>query len=88
MSTGCPPTASAARNVALVVLSEFAVTGGSPHALREEELVADRAKLSGKRIIIDPGRGGADHGMIMQGPSGPISEADVCGTWQAGSRAG
>lgn len=61
------------------------VTGGSPHALREEELVRRSGpKLSGKRIIIDPGRGGADHGMIMQGPSGPISEADVL--WDLASR--
>ncbi len=34
------------------------VTGGSPHAIREEELVRRSGpKLSGKRIIIDPGRG-------------------------------
>src|SRR6185437_5955270 len=61
------------------------VTGGSPHALREEELVRSSGpKLSGKRIIIDPGRGGADHGTIMQAPSGPISEADVL--WDLASR--
>ncbi|HWS92536.1 MAG TPA: peptidoglycan-binding protein, partial [Mycobacterium sp.] len=61
------------------------VTGGSPHAIREEELVRRSGpKLSGKRIIIDPGRGGADHGFIMQGPAGPISEADVL--WDLASR--
>jgi N-acetylmuramoyl-L-alanine amidase len=61
------------------------VTGGSPHALREEELVRSSGpKLSGKRIIIDPGRGGADRGTIMQGPSGPVSEADVL--WDLASR--
>jgi N-acetylmuramoyl-L-alanine amidase len=61
------------------------VTGGSPHAIREEELVRRSGpKLSGKRIIIDPGRGGADHGFIMQGPSGPVSEADVL--WDLASR--
>src|ERR1700721_1484509 len=61
------------------------VTGGSPHAIREEELVRRSGpKLSGKRIIIDPGRGGADHGLITQGPSGPISEADVL--WDLASR--
>jgi N-acetylmuramoyl-L-alanine amidase len=54
------------------------VTGGSPHAIREEELVRRSGpRLSGKRIIIDPGRGGADHGVIMQGPVGPIGEADI-----------
>src|SRR3954454_3128409 len=61
------------------------VSGGSPHAIREEELVRRSGpKLSGKRIIIDPGRGGADHGLITQGPNGPISEADVL--WDLASR--
>ncbi|AWV48901.1 hydrolase [Mycobacterium leprae Kyoto-2] len=61
------------------------VTGGSPHAIREEELVRRSGpKLSGKRIIIDPGRGGADRGLITQGPTGPISEADVL--WDLASR--
>ena len=61
------------------------VTGGSPHAIREEELVRRSGpKLSGKRIIIDPGRGGSDHGLITQGPAGPISEADVL--WDLASR--
>ncbi|MBA4021335.1 MAG: N-acetylmuramoyl-L-alanine amidase [Gordonia sp.] len=37
------------------------VTGGSPHAIREEEHVRRRGpQLSGKRIVIDPGSGG-DH---------------------------
>ena len=45
------------------------VTGGSLHAIREEELVRRSGpRLSGKRIIIDPGRGGDDHGLIMQRP--------------------
>ncbi|HEY5841579.1 MAG TPA: N-acetylmuramoyl-L-alanine amidase [Mycobacterium sp.] len=61
------------------------VTGGSPHAIHEEELVRRSGpKLSGKRIIIDPGRGGADHGLITQGPRGPISEADLL--WDLASR--
>ena len=61
------------------------VSGGSPHAIREEELVRSSGpKLSGKRIIIDPGRGGGDHGLITQGPDGPISEADVL--WDLASR--
>jgi len=61
------------------------VSGGSPHAIREEELVRRSGpKLSGKRIIIDPGRGGADHGLISHGPAGPISEADVL--WDLASR--
>jgi N-acetylmuramoyl-L-alanine amidase len=61
------------------------VTGGSPHAIREEELVRRSGpKLSGKRIIIDPGGGGADHGAIIQSPDGPVSEADVL--WDLASR--
>jgi N-acetylmuramoyl-L-alanine amidase len=61
------------------------VTGGSPHAIREEEMVRRSGpRLSGKRIIIDPGRGGADHGMIIQSAIGPISEADIL--WDLGSR--
>jgi N-acetylmuramoyl-L-alanine amidase len=61
------------------------VTGGSPHAIREEELVRSSGpRLSGKRIIIDPGRGGSDHGLIMRGPEGPISEADIL--WDLASR--
>jgi N-acetylmuramoyl-L-alanine amidase len=61
------------------------VTGGSPHAIREEELVRSSGpRLSGKRIIVDPGRGGTDHGVILNGPSGPISEADIL--WDLASR--
>jgi len=61
------------------------VTGGSPHAIREEEVVRRSGpKLSGKRIIIDPGRGGADYGLISHSPAGPVSEADVL--WDLASR--
>ncbi|MGY4708410.1 N-acetylmuramoyl-L-alanine amidase [Mycolicibacterium sp. CBM1] len=61
------------------------VTGGSLHAIREEELVRRSGpRLSGKRIIIDPGRGGSDHGLITHGPEGPISEADIL--WDLASR--
>lgn len=61
------------------------VTGGSPHAIREEELVRRSGpRLSGKRVIIDPGRGGDDLGAIIQGPEGPISEADIL--WDLASR--
>ena len=61
------------------------VTGGSPHAIHEEEKVRQSGpKLSGKRIIIDPGRGGSDHGLITQGPDGPISEADLL--WDLATR--
>lgn len=61
------------------------VSGGSPHAIREEELVRRSGpRLSGKRIVIDPGRGGPNHGVITQTPSGPVSEADML--WDLASR--
>ncbi len=61
------------------------VTGGSLHAIREEERVRRSGpRLSGKRIIIDPGRGGDDHGVIVNGPEGPTSEADIL--WDLASR--
>jgi N-acetylmuramoyl-L-alanine amidase len=61
------------------------VTGGSPHAIREEELVRRSGpRLSGKRIIIDPGRGADDPGPVVNGPHGPISEADIL--WDLASR--
>jgi N-acetylmuramoyl-L-alanine amidase len=61
------------------------VTGGSIHAIREEEMVRRSGpKLSGKRIIIDPGRGGDNHGVITHGVGGPISEADIL--WDLASR--
>ncbi len=61
------------------------VTGGSPHAIREEELVRSSGpRLSGKRVIIDPGRGGDDLGTIIQGAEGPLSESDIL--WDLASR--
>ena len=61
------------------------VTGGSLHAIREEERVRRSGpRLSGKRIIIDPGRGGDDNGLIINGPDGPTSEADIL--WDLASR--
>ena len=61
------------------------VTGGSLHAIREEEQVRRSGpRLSGKRIIIDPGRGGDDRGLLLNGPEGPISEADIL--WDLASR--
>lgn len=61
------------------------VTGGSLHAIREEEHVRRSGpRLSGKRIIIDPGRGGADQGLIVNGSQGPMSEADIL--WDLASR--
>ena len=66
------------------------VTGGSLHAIREEEHVRlSGPRLSGKRIIIDPGRGGSDRGLIVNGPDRARSaKRTSCGTWPVGSRAG
>ena len=61
------------------------VTGGSLHAIREEEHVRlSGPRLSGKRIIIDPGGGGSDRGLIVTGGQGPMSEADIL--WDLASR--
>ncbi|MFI9810888.1 N-acetylmuramoyl-L-alanine amidase [Saccharothrix variisporea] len=50
------------------------VRGGRPVFLREQERVRKAGpRLSGKRIIIDPGHGGADRGVVVNG----VSEADV-----------
>ena len=54
------------------------VSGGSPHAISEEEIVRRSGpQLSGKRIVIDPGLGGSDHGVIVRSRHGAISEADI-----------
>ncbi|MCZ4077490.1 N-acetylmuramoyl-L-alanine amidase [Rhodococcus sp. H36-A4] len=61
------------------------VTGGSPHAISEQELVrAAGPQLTGKRIVIDPDLGGADTGRIVQGMFGRISEAEIL--WDVASR--
>lgn len=62
------------------------VTGGSPLAIREEEEVRRSGpRLSGKRIVIDPGLGGTERGIDLVAPDGStISEADVL--WDLGSR--
>lgn len=61
------------------------VTGGSLHAIREEEHVRlSGPRLSGKRIIIDPGRGGSDRGLLVSGAQGPMTEADIL--WDLASR--
>lgn len=61
------------------------VTGGSPHAISEEELVRSSGpQLSGKRIVIDPGLGGDSAGTIVQTPYGTVAEADIL--WDLASR--
>lgn len=49
-------------------------TGGRPVFLREREQVREAGpRLRGKRIVIDPGHGGADLGVVVSG----VREADV-----------
>ncbi|MEV0946970.1 N-acetylmuramoyl-L-alanine amidase [Rhodococcus sp. NPDC049939] len=61
------------------------VTGGSPHAISEEELVRSSGPhLTGKRIVIDPGLGGDSVGTIVHCRHGMISESDIM--WDLASR--
>jgi N-acetylmuramoyl-L-alanine amidase len=50
------------------------VSGGSPHSLRERELVRHSGhSLTGRTVVLDPGHGGADRGAVAHG----VVEADV-----------
>lgn len=50
------------------------VTGGRPGLLREQERVRTSGpRLRGKRIVIDPGHGGTDSGVMVAG----VAEADL-----------
>lgn len=50
------------------------VTGGRPHLLREQELLRQAGpRMRGKRIVIDPGHGGLDRGVSVNG----IHECDL-----------
>lgn len=54
------------------------ITGGSAHAIREREHVRQAGPhLSGKRVVIDPALGGADHGMTVAGRYGEITEEAI-----------
>ncbi|MAU82939.1 N-acetylmuramoyl-L-alanine amidase [Gordonia sp. Z-3] len=58
------------------------VTGGSPHAIREEEHVRRSGpQLSGKRILIDPGSGG-----LHKLSTGARAETESAVLWDLGSR--
>ncbi|MGI5126591.1 N-acetylmuramoyl-L-alanine amidase [Pseudonocardia sp. CA-107938] len=50
------------------------VTGGRPRLLREEEVLREAGpRLRGKRIVVDPGHGGPDRGVVAAG----VAEADL-----------
>ncbi|MBY6367073.1 N-acetylmuramoyl-L-alanine amidase [Rhodococcoides corynebacterioides] len=54
------------------------VTGGSPHAISEEELVRSAGpQLSGKRIVIDPGLGGDNTGAVVSVDGSTITEEAI-----------
>ena len=54
------------------------VTGGRPGLLREQErLHRAGPRLSGKRIVIDPGHGGADRGVSVGSGAEAITEAGL-----------
>jgi N-acetylmuramoyl-L-alanine amidase len=59
---------------ALLQLNARRVKGGRPHLLREQELLRQAGpRLRGKRIVVDPGHGGRDHGVTVAG----LTEADL-----------
>jgi N-acetylmuramoyl-L-alanine amidase len=61
------------------------VRGGKPQLLREMVAVADAGpSLLGKRIVVDPGHGGADPGFVYRGDGVHISEAAI--TWDLAAR--
>jgi N-acetylmuramoyl-L-alanine amidase len=50
------------------------VTGGRPRLMREQEALRQSGpRLRGKRIVVDPGHGGADRGVVAAG----VAEADL-----------
>jgi N-acetylmuramoyl-L-alanine amidase len=66
---------------ALQQLSARRVVGGRPQQLRDMAAVASAGpKLLGKRVVIDPGNGGADPGFVAGGLRG----ADI--TWDLATR--
>src|SRR5665647_3127057 len=51
-----------------------AVSGGSPHTLREQELVRRSGhSLTGRTVVLDPGHGGDETGTIAHG----VTESEV-----------
>ena len=68
-STGSSPTASAGPpRCGRCASSAARSPGGRPHLLREQELLRQSGpRLRGKRIVIDPGHGGPDRGVVVGG---------------------
>lgn len=54
------------------------ITGGSPQSIREKEQIRSAGpQLTGKRVVIDPGLGGAEKGLIVAGRFGDISAEEI-----------
>lgn len=54
------------------------ITGGSAHNIQERERVRNAGpKLSGKRVVIDPGLGGSRKGRTVTGRYGEITEEEL-----------
>ncbi|MBV7294337.1 N-acetylmuramoyl-L-alanine amidase [Corynebacterium sp. TAE3-ERU12] len=61
------------------------VTGGSAAYFHEREQVRQAGpKLSGKRVVIDPGLGADKPGMTVSGPYGALTEEEIL--WDLGTR--
>lgn len=61
------------------------VVGGRPQLLRELVAVAASGpSLLGKRIVIDPGHGGDDRGVLHEDADGVVAEADL--VWDLATR--
>lgn len=61
------------------------ITGGSPLRIREREHVRDAGpQLAGKRVVIDPGLGGATTGVTVSGKYGDVTEEELL--WDVAKR--
>ena len=64
------------------------VTGGSPHAIREEELVRRSGPPAVRQAHHHRLRAAAATTTLSTGPAGRSAKRSCCGTWPVGSRAG
>jgi N-acetylmuramoyl-L-alanine amidase len=54
------------------------VVGGAPHTMREQERIRSAGPgLAGKVVVIDPGHGGADHGITAHGLAESLVAEDL-----------
>lgn len=54
------------------------ITGGSPQAIHEQEQIrAAGSRLTGKRVVIDPGFGDSHSGQVVRGRYGEITEEEI-----------